>query len=178
MKKRNLPLSKVYTYLEPGPVVMVSTGSKNTPNVMTLSWLTMMDFEPPILGLVLSNRNFSFKSLVAQKECVINIPSSDLIKAVVGVGNTSGKRINKFKQFHLTPLPAENVKAPLIAECFVNLECKVIDAKLANKYNFFILKVVKAWIDPTKKNHKTLHHQGNGIFVIDGKRIKTPSKMK
>ena len=99
-------------------------------------------------------------------------------KAGGGVGNCSGKKVDKFKKFKLTPLPASQVAAPLIAECYANLECRVVDTKLVAKYNFFILKVVKAWIDPSKKQPRTLHHRGRGVFMVAGKTIRLPSKMK
>ena len=151
MAKKSFPLSKVYGLLEPGPVVLVTTAGKGRANIMTMSWHTMMDFEPPIVGCVISNRNYTFDILKATKECVINIPTVELAEKVVGCGNTSGRRIDKFKAFGLTPVAASCVKAPLIDECYANLECKVVDAKMVAKYNFFILEVLKAWIDPSTK---------------------------
>ena len=68
MAKRSLPLSKVYRLLEPGPVVLVSTARKGQANIMTLSWHTMMDFEPPIVGCVISDRNYTFSLLKATRE--------------------------------------------------------------------------------------------------------------
>jgi flavin reductase (DIM6/NTAB) family NADH-FMN oxidoreductase RutF len=178
IKKKILSLSKVYQFLEPGPVVMVTTAQKEKANIMTMSWHTMMDFTPPIVGCVISNRNYSFDILKVSKECVINIPTVELAEKVVGCGNTSGKKIDKFKKFDLTPTAASCVKAPLISECYINLECKVIDTKLVNKYNFFIVEVLKAWINPAKKHPRTIHHQGYGKFMVAGKSIKLPSKMK
>jgi flavin reductase (DIM6/NTAB) family NADH-FMN oxidoreductase RutF len=70
------------------------------------------------------------------------------------------------------------VKSPLIKECFANLECRVADVRLVNRYNLFILEVVKAWTDPTQKDPKTIHHHGYGRFVVDGKKIKLRSKMR
>jgi flavin reductase (DIM6/NTAB) family NADH-FMN oxidoreductase RutF len=64
-----------------------------------------------------------------------------------------------------------------VAECFANLECKVADTHLVNKYNLFVLEVIKAWIDPAQKNPKTIHHRGYGRFAVDGKMIKLKSKM-
>jgi hypothetical protein len=61
---------------------------------------------------------------------------------------------------------------------YANLECKVVDEKMVAKYNFFILKVLKAWIDPTRKDPRTIHHRGRGIFMVAGETIKLPSKMK
>jgi flavin reductase (DIM6/NTAB) family NADH-FMN oxidoreductase RutF len=178
MKKKSYPLSRVYGLLEPGPVVLITTANKKERDVMTLSWQTMMDFEPPIVGFVLSNRNHSFNILKKTKECVINIPTVNMAQQVVACGNTSGRKIDKFAAFDLTPIPASQVQAPLIEECYANLECRVVDTKLVNKYNFFILEVVKAWINPATKNPKTIHHLGKGIFTFDGKIIKLPSKMK
>jgi flavin reductase (DIM6/NTAB) family NADH-FMN oxidoreductase RutF len=176
--KKSYPLSKVYGLLEPGPVVLVTTAQKGRANVMTLSWLTMMDFEPPLIGMVLSDRNFSFAALKATKQCVINIPTVELGKKVVAVGNCSGRRLDKFAAFGLTPRPAKRVASPLIDECYASLECRVTDAHLASKYNFFVLEVLKAWIDPARKRPRTLHHLGKGRFVVDGRTITLPSRMK
>jgi flavin reductase (DIM6/NTAB) family NADH-FMN oxidoreductase RutF len=175
---RSFPLSKVYGLLEPGPVVLVTTARRGRANVMTLSWQTMMDFEPPIVGLVMSNRNFSFGLLKAGRQCVINIPTVELAAQVVGCGNTSGRTLDKFAKFGLTPLPARHVAPPLIAECYANLECRVADARMANRYNFFVLEVLQAWIDPARKNPRTLHHLGQGRFMVAGRRLTLPSKMK
>ena len=136
MAKKSFPLSKVYGLLEPGPVVMVTTANKTRMNIMTMSWHTMMEFEPPLVGCIVSNRNYSFDILKATKECVINIPTVALAKIVVGVGNTRGSKVDKFKKFKLTPAAASCVKAPLIDECYANLECKVVDTKLVAKYNY------------------------------------------
>ncbi len=178
MQKEILPLAKVYQLLEPGPVVMVTTSRNGKPNSMTMTWHMMLDFEPPLLAFVMSNRNYSFKSLNDSKECVINIPAVELAHTAIGVGNCSGARIDKFKKFHLTQEAASIVKAPLIAECFANLECKVVDTQLTEKYNVFILQVVKAWITQNKKRPRTIHHCGKGVFIVDGTLIKIPTKMK
>jgi flavin reductase (DIM6/NTAB) family NADH-FMN oxidoreductase RutF len=177
-KKKSFPLSKVYGLLEPGPVVMVTTRLGERANVMTMSWQTMLEFEPPLVGCVISNRNHSFDILKATKECVIAIPTLQLAPTVVKVGNTSGKNKDKFSEFGLSMLPASLVSAPLIGECYANLECKVVDTALVNKYNFFILEVRKAWINPAIKHPRMIHHMGKGVFVVDGKIIKLPSKMK
>ena len=176
--KRSLPLSRVYRLLEPGPVVMVTTRRNERSNIMTMSWHTMMEFEPPLVGCVISNRNFSFDILRNTRQCVINIPTVELAAQTVRVGNSSGRRIDKFAAFGLTPLPAARVAPPLIEECYANLECKLSDARLVEKYNFFVLQVVKAWIDPARKKPRTIHHLGMGAFMVAGRTIKLPSKMK
>ena len=178
MTKRSLPLSKVYGLLEPGPVVLLTTADKGKSNVMTMSWHTMMEFEPPLVGCVVSGRNFSFAALTATRQCVLNIPTADLAAKVVGCGNSSGRRKNKFAAIGLTRMPATMVDAPLIEECYANLECRVADTRLMNRYNFFVLEVVKAWIDATVKDPRTLHHRGRGSFMLAGETIKLSSKMK
>ncbi len=178
VKTRRLPLSQVYRLLEPGPVVMVTTAHKGRPNVMTLSWQTMMDFEPPIVGCVISNRNHSFELLRATRECVLNVPTVALAAKVVRVGNTSGRTVDKFERFGLTPVPASRVRAPLIAECYANLECKVIDTRLVNRYCFFVLRVLAAWITPSKAAARTIHHRGRGVFMVAGRTLKLCSRMK
>jgi flavin reductase (DIM6/NTAB) family NADH-FMN oxidoreductase RutF len=176
--KKLFPLSEVYRLLEPGPVVMVTTSLKGQANVMTMSWHMMIDFEPPIVACVISEQNYTCAFLKKTKECVINIPTVKLAEKVVGVGNTSGSRVNKFEKFHLSQEPASLVEAPLLCECYANLECRVIDMKMVKKYNMFILEVVKAWIRPTKKRPLTIHHCGKGSFVVDGDVVTFPSKKK
>jgi flavin reductase (DIM6/NTAB) family NADH-FMN oxidoreductase RutF len=175
---KDLPLAKVYALIEPGPVVLLATAAKGRPNVMTMSWHMMVEFEPPLIACVVSSANHSFAALQATRECVIAIPPAGIAETVVAVGNCSGRDTDKFATFALTPLPAEYVKAPLIGECFVNLECKFADTRLVNKYNLVVLEVVKAWTDPKRKGAKTIHHQGYGTFVVDGETIKLKSKMR
>jgi flavin reductase (DIM6/NTAB) family NADH-FMN oxidoreductase RutF len=176
MLKRVLPQAKVYQLLESGPVVLVTTEQKGRPNVMTLCWHTMVDFEPPLVGFVMSDRNFSFAALRATRECVINIPTVELAKAAVGCGNVSGRRVDKFERFGLTPLPATKVAAPLIGECYANLECRVVDTRLVEKYGFFVLEVLKAWVDPKMKEPRTLHHRGGSDFMVAGRALKVPTR--
>jgi flavin reductase (DIM6/NTAB) family NADH-FMN oxidoreductase RutF len=175
---KNLPLAKVYQLLEPGPVVLLTTAHKGRANVMTMSWHMMVEFEPPLVACVVSSNDYSFAALTATKECVIAIPARHLARKVVDVGNCSGRDVAKFEKFGLTPCEASNVRAPLIAECFANLECRVADSRLVNKYNLFVLEVVQAWTDTRPKNPKTIHHRGYGQFVVDGALLKLKSKMR
>ncbi len=122
---KDLPLSKVYQLLEPGPVILLTTARKGRDNVMAMSWHMMVEFEPPLIACVVSNAEYSFAALRATKECVIAVPALELAPKVVQVGNCSGRNVDKFKRFGLTPAPAECVVPPLVAECFANLECKV-----------------------------------------------------
>jgi flavin reductase (DIM6/NTAB) family NADH-FMN oxidoreductase RutF len=152
-----LPLSKVYQLLEPGPVVLLTTSCKGLANIMTMSWHMMVEFEPPLIACVVSNANHSFAALRSTQECVIAIPALDLASKVVAIGNCSGRSGKKFEKSGLTPL---------VTECFANIECKVADIGFVNKYNLFILEVLKAWIDPTQKKAKTIHHPSSRTWQI------------
>lgn len=155
---RELVLAKVYQLIEPGPVVLLTTMRRDKPNVMTMSWHMMVEFEPPQIACIVAETDYSFTALNQTSECVIAIPPYDIARKVVDIGNCHGDSIDKFAAFGLTIKPGRQVKAPLITECFANLECDVIDRTLVNAYNLFILEVVKAWIDPKRKDSKTIHH--------------------
>ena len=178
MAKKAFPLAKVYGLLEPGPVVLLTTADAGRANVMAMSWHSMLEFEPPLVGCVVSNRNYSFRLLESSRECVINIPTADIAQQVVRCGNATGLRTDKFRKFGLTPSPATQVGAPLIDECYASLECRVVDTSMVAKYCFFVLQVRKAWVDPKVREPRTLHHRGYGTFMVAGETIKLRSKMK
>lgn len=176
--KRTLPLADVYRLLEPGPVVLLTTARKGRFNIMPMSWHMMMDFEPPLVGCIVSNLNYSFGTLKTTRECVLNIPTEKLITQVVACGNCSGRTTDKYAAYGLTPAPAKYVSAPLIRECPVNFECRVVDSRLVTKYNLFVLEVVKAWADKPRKRLRTIHHMGGGRFMIAGRLMTLPSRKK
>ena len=171
-----LPLSKAFRFIEPGPVVLVTTATAERANLMTMSWHMVMDFTP-LIGCIIGPWDYSFRALRTTGECVIAIPTVDLASKVVEIGNCSGAQLDKFEAFGLTPVPAKKVKAPLVAECLANLECQVVDDRMVEKYNLFILEVVKAWTDPKRQERRTIHHNGDGTFVVDGRTINLKKKM-
>jgi flavin reductase (DIM6/NTAB) family NADH-FMN oxidoreductase RutF len=143
---------------------------------MTLSWHTVIDFTP-LIGCVIGPWDWSYNALMATRECVIAVPTVDLLEKVVDIGNCSGKDVDKFARFGLTPLPAKDVQAPLIAECLANIECRVVDTTLTDKYGLSILEGVRAWIDPDRKERRTCHANGDGTFVVDGETIDLKERM-
>ena len=176
--KTALPLPEVYALLEPGPVLLLSTAHRGQRNVMTMSWHSMLEFEQPLVGCVVSDRSLSHRLLRASGEGVLNIPTEKIADKVVGCGNTHGTELDKFSRFALATRPAQQVAAPLLDACFASLECKVVDTGMVRKYAFFVLEVVAAWADPKVKNPRTLHHRGFGNFMVAGKTIRLPSEMR
>ncbi|HEY0739973.1 MAG TPA: flavin reductase family protein [Chryseosolibacter sp.] len=174
---KNYPVEKVYRLLEPGPIVLVTTFHRGKSNVMTMGFHMMMQHDPPLIGAIIGPWDFSYKALKATRECVIAIPGADLAKKVVDIGNCSGNDVDKFQRFRLTTEAGARVTAPLLAECLANIECHVVDTRMVNRYNLFVLKAVKAWTNPDRKEKRTMHHQGNGTFKLDGKLIDLQERM-
>jgi len=169
--KKDFPVADIRRFLEPGPIVLVSSAWKGKTNIMTLGWHTVMEFSPSLVGCVIANGNFSFEIIRKSRECVINVPSVELVDEVVGIGNCSGDAVDKFDRFHLTPVQGTEVSAPLIRECFVNLECRIADGRLINAYNFFIFEVLKAHVATALNKIQTLHYRGKGIFITSGELV-------
>ncbi|CAN0591032.1 unnamed protein product [Ectocarpus sp. 12 AP-2014] len=166
-----VPLDKVRRYLEPGPIVMVSSAWEGQCNIMTMGWHTMMAFSPALVGCIISAGNHSFEMIRRSGECVINLPTTSLTDQVVGVGNSSGTEIDKFKRFGLTAQPSERVSAPSIGECHAHFECRLFDDALVERYNFFIWEVVSARAAVSPDYPQTLHYTGDGVFMVAGEII-------
>jgi flavin reductase (DIM6/NTAB) family NADH-FMN oxidoreductase RutF len=169
--------SKAYLLLESGPIVLVTTSSKGRANVMTMGFHMMMQHAPPLIGCIIGPWDHSYKALSATKECVIAIPTVDLAKAVVDIGSCSGSDVDKFERFELTTSKAKEVGAPLIKECFANIECRVADTGFVEKYNLWVLEAVAIWVDDKRKERRTLHHNGDGTFTVDGRKIDLKERM-
>jgi len=178
VQKSDLPVSQIRRYLEPGPIVLVSSKWQGATNIMTLGWHTVLEFTPSLLGLMISAGNHSFHMIRNSRECVINLPTTALTDTVVGIGNTTGAEIDKFAHFGLTAAKAAQVKAPLIDECHANFECRLYDDVPVDRYNFFIFEVLKAHVAASPEHPETLHYTGDGIFMVSGKIISRRSLFK
>ncbi|MCC7202047.1 MAG: flavin reductase family protein [Nitrospirae bacterium] len=165
---RALKLSKAFTLIESGPVVLVTTSDGRNNNIMTISWTMVVDFTP-LFAITTGPWNYSYEAIRKSRECVIAIPTVDLIDQVVGVGTCSGADTDKFEKFRLTPVKGKHVRAPLIKECLANIECKVTD--IIKKHNIIVLEGVAAYLDSSRKEKRTIHAIGDGTFVVDGRKL-------
>ena len=169
-----LKLSNTFTLMESGPVVLITTHDGKKANIMTISWTMVMDFTP-VFAITTGAWNYSFAALRRNRECVIAIPTVDLLDKVVGIGTCSGADTDKFAKFKLTPVPAKLVRPPLIKECLANIECKVVD--IVEKHNIVVLEAVAAYIDAERKEKRTVHAVGDGTFIVDGRRMDRRKRM-
>ena len=176
--KKDFPVDQIRRFIEPGPVVLVSSAWKGERDIMTMGWHMVMEFSPSLIGCFIWTKNHSFNIVRKSKECVINVPEAHLAETVVDIGNTHGGEIDKFDEFGLTAQPAEKVGAPMIKECYANLECKLIDGSMINKYSIFIFEVVKAQAPTRPKYPKTIHYRGDGQFMVAGEPLNLRKKFK
>ena len=171
---RTMKLSKAFTLLEPGPVVLLTTHDGKRANVLTISWTMVVDFTPRF-AITTGAWNYSYRALRKTRECVIAIPTVDMLDTVVGVGTCSGADTDKFAKFGLTALPAKRVKAPLIKECLANIECRVVE--IIRRHDIVVLEGVAAHQAPSRKERRTLHAVGDGTFIVDGRRLERRRQM-
>src|SRR5688500_18463971 len=177
-RKKNFPVTKVRRFLEPGPVVLVTSAYGGQRNVMTMGWHMMMGFSPALVGCFIWDQNHSYSLIHRSRECVINLPTYDMVDAVIGVGNCHGPDTDKFEEFGLTPVAASKVGAPLIAECYASFECKLVDASLIKWYSLFVFEVVKAHVAPSPRYPTTIHYRGDGVFMVSGKSVSYRQRFK
>lgn len=165
---KRLKISRAFTLIEPGPVVLVTTNDGETNNIMTITWTMVMDFSPRF-AITTGPWNHSYAALRDTRECVLSIPTVDMIDKVVGIGTCSGADTDKFAKFGLTPVKAKQVRAPLIKECVANIECQVVD--IVDRHSILVLDGLAAYTDPDRKEKRILHAVGDGTFIVDGRRI-------
>ena len=176
-RKADFPVRNVRRFLEPGPVALVSSAHKGQANIMTMGWHMVMEFQPALISCCISQANHSFELVRRSRQCVVNLPTVDLAATVVKIGNSSGRDIDKFGAFDLTAELATEVDAPLIAECYANFECRLVDASWVKTYNVFVFEVVKAHVATRPKTPKTIHYRGDGQFMISGEETRKFRKL-
>lgn len=172
---QSLPIGRAFTLIEPGPVVLVATNDGRNDNVMTITWTMVLDFSASF-AITTGPWNHSYAALEQTRECVIAVPTVDLIDTAVGIGTCSGKDTDKFARFGLTRAKAKHVRAPLIRECIANIECRVTD--IVERHGIVVLQGVAAYLDAARKERRTIHAVGDGTFVVDGRRLDRRDMMR
>lgn len=175
-RKKDFPVENVRRFLEPGPVVLVSSAWKGETDIMTMGWHLVLEFSPSRIGCYIWDENHSHELIRKSRECVVNVPATNLTDAVIGIGNCSGADVDKFARFGLTAQPATKVGAPLIKECHANFECRLVER--IPRHGLFIWEVVKAHIAVSPKYPETLHYRGDGVFMISGRSVDLHRKFK
>ncbi|MDP8252824.1 MAG: flavin reductase family protein [Candidatus Kaelpia aquatica] len=182
MIKREIPLDYARRLLNHGCVILVTSHFRNINNIVTLSWQMPLSSKPRLFALSISRKHFSNKLIRKSRELTINIPGRNLIREVHFCGSCSGKRVNKFDKARLHPVAANFIAAPLIEECFANIECKVRNMYNIGDHTLFVAEALRAIADPSwfdgkflqcnDKGVQTLHHLGENRYMVSGEVIK------
>lgn len=145
--------------LYPLPAVMVSVADQNGKNnIITLAWVGTVCSEPPMVSISVRPERYSYSILKKTGEFVINLTTKDLVYVTDYCGVKSGRDVDKFKEMGLTAVPAQEVRAPLIAESPVNIECRVREIKPLGSHDMFIADVVAVHADEKYMDEKHKFH--------------------
>lgn len=135
------------TMLNPLPVVMVSCGSMEAPNIVTIAWTGIINSEPPITYVSIRKSRYSHELITQSGEFVINLTTEKLAETTDFCGVRSGRELNKFQECGLTPIPSDQIGAPMIQESPVNLECRVLEVKSFPSHDMFIAEILAVHAD-------------------------------
>ncbi len=141
-------LWKPGTMLYPAPLALVSCGDRpENYNIITIAWAGNICSEPPMVSISVRPSRHSYELIKRTGEFVINLPNEQLALATDFCGVKSGREINKFEQLKLTPVAAQQVKAPLIEECPLAIECRVTEIKPLGSHDLFLAEVLAIQAD-------------------------------
>lgn len=142
------------TAMVPCPVVLLSVDGPDRPNIITLSWAANVCSKPPTMVVGIRSERHSYNLVKDAGEFVLNIPSVDQLEGTVFAGTKSGRDYDKFSECGFTPEPASKVKAPMIKECPISIECKTRDIVPLGAHDLFIAEVVAVHIDESVLDEK------------------------
>jgi flavin reductase (DIM6/NTAB) family NADH-FMN oxidoreductase RutF len=178
-------LDKAYRLINHGPVVLVSAAHGEEKNVMAAAWCMAIDFLPPKLAVVISQDAYTRQLVDASQQLVVQVPPRAMLEVVDGVGNCSGRDVDKWSRFSLRTEPASKVSAPLIVGCTAWLECQVIPGEdgVRDRYDLILCEIVAAWADDAVFDNgrlrpdvaepaRALHHVAGGVYLSDGPQLK------
>ena len=193
--RREIEMSDAKWVLEPGCVVLVTSGSIERPNVMTFSWQTPIQggkparvsgsdrfpAEPCLLLLSINRERYTYELIKENPEVVVNVPGEELLRAVHGAGSASGRTRDKFKELSLTPVSAEKVRPPVISECIASLECAIRRFIPVGAHDLLVCEVVRADADSDlfrgnwiPERAKTLHYLGGRSYGVLERSVEVP----
>lgn len=134
----------------PCPTTLVVTGTMDNANIVTIAWVSLLTSLPPTLGISVGQKGFSGDAIKKNKNFTVNIATVDIMTEADFCGITSGKETDKFAATGLTKMPSKNIESPIIRECPLNLECKLIDWQIVGRTIHFIGEILETHIDTDK----------------------------
>lgn len=134
----------------PCPTTLVVTGTMDNANIVTIAWVSLLTSLPPTLGISVGQKGFSGDAIKKNKNFTVNIATVDIMTEADFCGITSGKETDKFAATGLTKMPSKNIESPIIRECPLNLECKLVDWQIVGRTIHFIGEILETHIDTDK----------------------------
>jgi flavin reductase (DIM6/NTAB) family NADH-FMN oxidoreductase RutF len=152
MARKSLPPATLFF---PTPVVLVTcVDEEGKPNIITLAWAGVVNSDPPMISISIRPHRYSHACVKRTKEFVVNLPSEEMVRKVDACGVISGKDVDKFAAMGWKPVPAQKVKAPLIDECSVQLECQVKEIISLGSHDLFLGQVVAVHVKEEMQKEK------------------------
>jgi flavin reductase (DIM6/NTAB) family NADH-FMN oxidoreductase RutF len=178
-----VPLPHAYRLINHGPTTLVTSAHAGRANVMAAQWVMPLDFDPPIVAVVVDRNTFTRTLIDASRELALSIPTRAQIDLVATVGSASGAEVDKLAALAVATSPGERVAAPLVDGCAAWLECRCLDQRaLEAAHDLFLVEVVAASADDASwrnerwdfpdDDHRTLHHYGGGVFALTGATVR------
>ena len=169
--KKEVELNKAKWLVEPGCVILVTSGTMDNPNVMTFSWQTpVSNADPCLIVLAISHIRYSYELIKQNSELVINIPGEELLEQTHYVGCVTGRGVDKFKESGLTPVAGELVKPPLIEECAGHLECRVVETFKMESHDLLICEVVRALAEADFFDRRWIPEKFHTLHYLTGRK--------
>jgi flavin reductase (DIM6/NTAB) family NADH-FMN oxidoreductase RutF len=177
--KRGVQLNQAKWLIEPGCVVLVTGGTMDKSNLMAVSWQTPVQTADPCIVLLVLNRiRYTYELIRQNNELVINVPGEALLEQTHLCGTVSGRKVDKWKKAGLTPVRANLVQPPLVAECSGHLECRVMQSFSVTTHDLVVCEVVHASAEETffdgawipEKFH-TLHYMQSDKYGVITRRL-------
>jgi len=147
--------------LYPLPAVLVSCANNGKTNLITIAWTGTVCTNPPMVSISVRPERYSYSMIKESGEFIINLTTKALANATDYCGVRSGRDVDKWKECHLTPIPADTVSCPLIAESPVNIECQVTEIKELGSHHMFLAKVTAVHVDDRYMDEKNTFHLNN-----------------
>lgn len=178
--KKEVPIQKSTSLINPGCVVLASVKYNEESNIITLAWQTPLSIKPKLLGISVGFNRYSHDMILNAGEFVINIPGKDLLQEVHDCGRMSGKDIDKFQKFHLTEETGKHINSPGIKNCLGIIECQLEDHFITGDHTFFVGRVMGAKAEEmsydfnkycwkTQPESELLYHLGGNHYLTGSK---------
>lgn len=175
MTLREGDMRRAFTYIENGPAVLVTTHDDVRDDIMTISWMMVMDYACHI-AISTGPWNESYQRILDTRQCAVCVPGADLLDVCIRCGTVNGSKADKFQENHLTKAKGRRIQAPLIGECLACLECELEEAYEERGVLFF--RTVNLWENTERKERRVLHANGDGTFFADGELYNRRREMK